>query len=216
MRNVAIDGPSGAGKSTISRRLAKELGFLYVDTGAMYRVIGLYVTENPGADLIGALPSLDVGLRHENGVQRMTLNARDVTEEIRRHEVSKAASDASALPEVRAYLLDRQRALARENDVIMDGRDIGTVVLPDADVKIFLTASPEDRARRRYEELCAKGQELPYEQILEDIRRRDYNDSHRAAAPLVPAEDAIMVDTTGNTFEQSVTVLKEIILRELG
>lgn len=216
MRSVAIDGPSGAGKSTISRTLAKEMGFLYVDTGAMYRVIGLYALENPDQPLTEALSKLEIGIRYENGVQRMTLNGRDVTEDIRRHEVSRAASDASALPEVRAFLLERQRSLAREHDVIMDGRDIGTVVLPNADVKIFLTASPEDRARRRHEELLEKGQELPYETILEDIRKRDYNDSHRAAAPLLLAADAVLVDTTGNTFERSVAVLKEHILRRLG
>lgn len=216
MRSIAIDGPSGAGKSTISRRLAHELGFLYVDTGAMYRVIGLYVLRHPEIPIHEALALIHMDMFYEDGVQRMYLNGEDVTEAIRLHEVSRAASDVSAIPEVRTFLLDRQRELARTRDVIMDGRDIGTVILPDADIKIFLTADAEDRARRRYEELCAKGGAPDYETVLDDLRQRDYNDSHRTAAPLVPAEGAILVNTTGNTFERSVQVLKNIIFEKLG
>ena len=216
MRSIAIDGPSGAGKSTISRRLARELGFLYVDTGAMYRVIGLYALRHPETPVTRLLDDIQMDMRYEDGLQRMFLNGEDVTDAIRRHEVSKAASDASALPEVRAFLLERQRGFAKTGDVIMDGRDIGTVILPDADVKIFLTADAEDRARRRYEELCAKGEAADYQTVLDDLRRRDHNDSHRAAAPLAPAEGAVIVNTTGNTFEQSVRVLKDIITEKLG
>ncbi|MDR1736420.1 MAG: (d)CMP kinase [Oscillospiraceae bacterium] len=216
MRSIAIDGPSGAGKSTISRRLARDLGFLYVDTGAIYRVVGLFALENPEVPLPEGLDKINVGLTYSDGVQHMSLNGRDVTSEIRAHKVSKAASDASAIPEVRRYLLDRQRGLARDHDVIMDGRDIGTVVLPDADVKIFLTAKPEDRARRRYEELRSRGQDVEYETVLADIRQRDFNDSNREAAPLIPAHDAITVDTTGNTWEKSVGVLRKIIVGRLG
>jgi cytidylate kinase len=215
MRSIAIDGPSGAGKSTISRALAHDLGFLYVDTGAMYRVIGLYALRRPETPIVESLGDIHMDIRYEGGVQRMYLNGEDVTDAIRRHEVSKAASDASAKPEVRAFLLERQRGLAKMNDVIMDGRDIGTVILPDADLKIFLTAAAEDRARRSYEELRAKGGSPDYKTILKDLRVRDYNDSHRAAAPLAPAEGAVVVDTTGNTFDESVQILKDIIIEKL-
>ncbi len=208
---IAIDGPSGAGKSTISRQLAKDFGFLYVDTGAMYRVVGLFILTEP-LDL----EKIDIGIRYQDGVQRMFLNGRDVTEDIRRHEVSKAASEVSARPEVRAFLLERQRAFAARDNVIMDGRDIGTVVLPDADLKIFLTAAPEDRARRRFEELLSRGQQATYEQVLRDVILRDEHDQNRAAAPLRPAEDAIVADTTGFTWEQSVDLLRTLIRDTLG
>lgn len=211
-RSVAIDGPSGAGKSTISREAAGRIGFIYVDTGALYRVIGLRFLETGNL----GLDSLDLSMAFVDGVQRMYDGTRDVTEDIRQHEVSKAASDCSARPEVRAFLLDRQRDFARKYDVIMDGRDIGTVVLPDADLKIFLTASPEDRARRRFEQLARTGETPSYDKILQDIIERDHNDSTRKEAPLRPAEDAVLLDTTGNTFAQSVALIEGLIRERLG
>ena len=210
--SVAIDGPSGAGKSTISSTVARNLGFLYVDTGALYRVIGLSFLRSGGLDL----SDIDVSLAYIDGVQRMFLCGEDVTESIRLHEVSRAASDCSALPEVRSFLLERQRSLARENSVIMDGRDIGTVVLPGADVKIFLTAAPEDRARRRYEELLARGSKASFDEILRDVTARDKNDSTRAIAPLRPAEGAVLLDTTGNSFEKSARLVEGVIRERLG
>ncbi|MCL1807650.1 MAG: (d)CMP kinase [Oscillospiraceae bacterium] len=211
-RSVAIDGPSGAGKSTISRTAAGRLGFVYVDTGALYRVIGLRCLETGLLDL----EEIQLSMKFSGGEQRMFDGERDVTEDIRKHEVSKAASDCSALPEVRAFLLDLQRDLAKRQDVIMDGRDIGTVVLPDADLKIFLTASPEDRARRRVAQLSQSGDAPPYEQILQDIITRDHNDSTRKEAPLRQAPDAILLDTTGNTFQQSVGLIENLIREKLG
>ena len=213
---VAIDGPAGAGKSTIAKFAAKELGFIYVDTGALYRAIG-YFALSKGADTRNAdnvnalLPGIDVKLAFSGGVQRVILNGQDVSELIRTPEVSMAASDVSAIKEVRAFLFDLQRNIAKENNVIMDGRDIATVVLPDAKVKIFLTASPEDRAKRRYDELIGKGQDVDFDDVLADMKERDYNDSTRATAPLKPAEDSIIVDTTGNTLEQSIEQLVTII-----
>lgn len=212
MISIAIDGPSGAGKSTLARRLAAELGYIYVDTGAMYRTIGLYAVEhgaNPKdeAAVVALLPEIKLDLRYVDGAQHMFLNGEDVSGRIRTEEISMAASGVSAHPQVRAFLLEAQRALARGSNVIMDGRDIGTVVLPDAQVKLFLTADAEDRARRRYEELCARGESVRYEDVLEDVRQRDYNDTHRAAAPLKAAEDAQIVDTTGCAFEDSFTRL---------
>ena len=219
--NIALDGPSGAGKSTIARTLARELSLVYIDTGALYRAIGLYLKEQ-GLDPANrtqaarALSNISIEFRHIGDVQHVFLNGRDVSEEIRRHEISKAASDCSAHPEVRAFLLDLQRDIAKRKNVIMDGRDIGTVVLPDANLKIFLTASAEDRARRRYDELCAKGEKIDFETVLADIKKRDYNDSHRTEAPLRAAPDAVLVDTTGNTFEQSCTLLKTMIKERLS
>ena len=212
-RSVAIDGPSGAGKSTISRKVAGDLGFIYVDTGALYRVIGLRFLETGAL----GLDSLKLLMAFAGGEQRMFDSGRDVTEEIRRHEVSKAASDCSALPEVRAFLLGLQREMAAKHDVIMDGRDIGTVVLPDADLKIFLTATPEDRARRRYDQLMQAGTNgHSYEQILTDIKARDHNDSTRKEAPLRRAPDTILLDTTGNTFGQSVSLIEGLIRERFG
>ncbi len=214
MISIAIDGPSGAGKSTIARRLAPDLGFLYIDTGALYRAVALFMlrrelsAENEVAE---ALAEVTVSLRHTDGKQTVWLGEEDVSDAIRDHRVSRAASDMSAFPAVRAFLLDRQRAFAREHDVIMDGRDIGTVVLPGADVKIFLTADPDDRARRRFLELRERGQEISQETVLQDIRQRDINDSSRAVAPLRPAPDAVVVDTTGNEWEQSVAILRDLI-----
>ena len=220
-KSVAVDGPSGAGKSTLAKLLAEALGFLYVDTGAIYRTVGLAasrrgIAPDDRAGVSAMLPELRIELLHgTDGLQHMRLDGEDVTGAIRRHEISAYASGVSAIPEVRAFLLDRQRELARTQNVIMDGRDIGTVVLPEADVKIFLTASPEDRARRRYEELMARGQEADYATVLRDIEERDRNDSSRAAAPLRRAEDAILVDTTGNSLEESFGVLLETIRERL-
>lgn len=218
---IAIDGPSGAGKSTLARRIAGTLGYVYVDTGAMYRTIGLAALR-AGADPKDAaaveklLPSLALDLRYEDGVQHMLLNGEDVSGLIRTEAVGMAASGVSAHPAVRAFLLDAQRALAQRSNVIMDGRDIGTVVLPGAQVKIFLTAAPEARARRRYDELAARGETVRYEDVLADVRQRDYNDTHRAAAPLVAAPDAVTVDTTACDFEQSAALLLQVIQKKLG
>lgn len=220
-KSIALDGPSGAGKSTLARKLAGALGYLYVDTGAIYRTVGL-ACARAGADLAdpaavtALLPGLSIDLRHGgDGVQRMYLDGEDVSEAIRRPEVSEYASLVSAIPEVRAFLMEMQRALARRQDVVMDGRDIGTAVLPAADVKIFLTASAEDRARRRYEELLQRGNDTDYGTVLRDIVARDARDTGRAAAPLRRAEDAVLVDTTGNTLEQSFEVLLRTIKEKL-
>ena len=215
--SIAIDGPSGAGKSTLARSAAAELGCLYVDTGAIYRTIAYSVMTagidpKDGAAVMAALPDLDIRLVHgEDGEQRMLLNGTDVSREIRLPEVSLYASAVSAHPGVRTYLLEMQRQLARENSVIMDGRDIGTVVLPDADVKIFLTASPEARAHRRCRELEQRGTPESYEKVLEEIQQRDYNDTHRAVAPLRQAEDAVLLDTTAMNFEESRQALLDLI-----
>ena len=217
MINVAIDGRAGAGKSTISRRAAATLGFIYIDTGALYRTVGLHAlrlgadTKDPAAVEACLTSDLHVELRFVDGEQRMFLNGEDVSDAIRTPEASLAASAVSAVPAVRAYLFDLQKQLAHENNCIMDGRDIGTVVLPDAQVKIFLTASPEARAERRYEELLKKGMDVKYEDVLADMIQRDYNDSHRAIAPLKPADDAIVLDTSGNELEQSVELVTRTI-----
>ena len=220
-KSIAIDGPSGAGKSTLAKRLAGELGFLYVDTGAIYRTVGLQVFRH-GADpkekhaVIALLDGMEIGLLHgPDGLQHMNLNGEDVTEEIRRHEISAYASAVSAIPEVRAFLLEQQRALAASHNVIMDGRDIGTVVLPYADVKIFLTAEPAERARRRWLELRERGQETDYDTVLKDLNLRDYQDSNRAAAPLRQAKDAIFADTTGLNFQESLELLLKLIRERL-
>ena len=218
---VAIDGPSGAGKSTLARALARERGFVYVDTGAIYRSVG-YFARQRGADpadaaaLEALLPEVHLQMLYgEDGLQHMILNGQDVTGEIRLPEISMYASKVSAIPAVRAFLLEMQRDTARKHSVIMDGRDIGTVVLPNADVKIFLTASAEDRARRRFLELEERGTPEPYEKLLSEMRERDANDASRAAAPLRPAEDAVVLDTTGNTFEQSLALLLRTIKERL-
>lgn len=223
MKNVsiAIDGPSGAGKSTLARALAKEKGYLYVDTGAIYRTLGCYVRRrgaDPGdeAAVLPLLPEARVELRHgDDGVQRMFLNGEDVSEEIRLPEISKYASAVSAHPGVRAYLLEMQRALARNHSVVMDGRDIGTVVLPDADVKIFLTASVEARAKRRCRELRERGTPEPLDQVRSEIVQRDWDDTHRAAAPLRQAEGAVAVDTTELDFQESLAALSRVVEEEL-
>lgn len=211
--NIAIDGPAGAGKSTIAKMVSAEMGYIYVDTGAMYRAVALYLTENniPDEDAPKHMENVDVSLKFIDGAQRVYLGDRDVSELIRTPEMSMAASRTSAIPAVRARLFDLQQKLARENNIIMDGRDIGTVVLPNADVKIFLTASAEERANRRFKELSVKPDCPPYEEILKDIIQRDYNDTHRETAPLKQAEDAILVDTTELTLEQSAERIAEII-----
>ncbi len=212
MINIAIDGPAGAGKSTIAKEVAKRLQFIYVDTGALYRAVGLYAVrsgvETTDKDKVtNLLPQIDISLKFVNSEQRVFLNEDDVSTDIRLPEISMAASNVSAIPTVREFLFDLQRKLARENNVIMDGRDIGTVVLPSAQVKIFLTASPEERARRRKEQLELAGNVVDYDKLLEEIKQRDYNDSHREIAPLKPAEDSVTIDTTGNELEQSIELL---------
>lgn len=220
-QSIAIDGPSGAGKSTLAKMAAEELHFLYIDTGAIYRTVGLFVQRSHvdpcDADAVTALlSSIEIKIEHGgDGLQHMYLNGEDVTEEIRQHEISAYASAVSAIPRVRAFLLEMQRSFARTANVVMDGRDIGTVVLPNAQVKIFLTAAPEDRSRRRYEELLRRGQQADYETVLKDVIQRDYQDSHRESAPLKAAEGAILLDTTGNTLEQSYELLLNTIKERL-
>lgn len=220
--SIAIDGPSGAGKSTIAKALAGRLGYIYVDTGAIYRTVG-YAAQLAGLDskdregVIALLPGVHIDIAYdESGTQRMLLNRKDVSAEIRTPKSSLYASDVSALPEVRAFLLEMQRSLARRNHVIMDGRDIGTVVLPGAQVKIFLTADDSARAERRLRELRQKGSRATYEEVLRDIRYRDEQDSGRAAAPLKPAEDAVTVDTTGLSFEESLEAVSKVVRERLG
>ena len=214
---IALDGPAGAGKSSIAKRAAKALDFIYVDTGALYRTIGLAATRKgvepkPSAEVEKLLSEITVDLTfNDKGEQIVLLDGEDVSGLIRTPEASMMASKISAVPSVRAYLLDLQRNMARSHNVIMDGRDIGTVVLPDAKVKIFLTASPEARAQRRYKELCEKGMDVKYEGILNDVITRDYNDSHRETAPLKPAEGCVTVDTTELDFEQSVEKIISVI-----
>lgn len=217
MINVAIDGPAGAGKSTIAKAAAKKLGFIYIDTGALYRTVGVNalrkgINMERNEEIADTLTDeLHIELKFENSQQHMYLNGEDVSEEIRTPEASMAASRVSAVPAVRAYLFDLQRNIANENNCLMDGRDIGTVVLPNADVKIFLTASAEVRATRRFKELQEKGIECNYDEVLSDMIKRDYDDSHRAIAPLKPAEDSITVDTSNFTLEQSIeAVIKTV------
>ena len=220
--SVAIDGPAGAGKSTIARALAKELGYYSVDTGAIYRTVGYFM------DLWGVSPKdvdginryideLTVDIRYDDdGKQHMLMNGIDVTDDIRTPEISQIASTISAHKVVRDTLLDMQREMARKHNVIMDGRDIGTVVLPKADVKIFMTASAQVRAQRRYAELQAKGSTDSYEKVLADIEKRDYQDSHREVAPLKQAEDAVLLDTSNLTIEQVIAEMKRIVLEKTG
>ncbi len=220
--SVAIDGPAGAGKSTLAREMAKRFGFLYVDTGAIYRTVALHalresIDPQDGGTLMAVLPELRVEITYgEDGLQHMLLNGEDVTEAIRSPEVSMSASAISAHPGVRVFLLETQRQLARDNDVVMDGRDIGTVVLPGADVKVFLTASAEERAWRRTLELDAKGMARPYQEVLDDLKQRDYNDANRSVAPLRQAEDAIALDTTHLTLSESIEALEQLITDRTG
>ena len=215
MISVAIDGPAGAGKSTLARKAAAELGYIYVDTGALYRTVGLKfskmgVDTEINCDVSSVLADTTVDIRFVNGEQHVFLDGDDVSEEIRTPIASMMASAVSAKSEVRAFLLEMQRKLARENDVLMDGRDIGTVVLPNATVKIFLTASAEERARRRYEELLTKGMSVTFEEVYDDMVKRDYADSHREIAPLKQADDAVLADTTGLSPEQSLELILKI------
>lgn len=218
---VAIDGPSGAGKSTLAKALANQFRFTYIDTGAMYRAVGLFVLrkglDTKDAEAVGGvLDEIEIEITHDASGQQIWLLGENVSDKIRTPEVSLAASDVSAIPAVRLKLVELQRKLAQKCDVIMDGRDIGTYVLPSAPIKIFLTASDEDRAKRRYDELLAKGQEVTYEDVLKDMRYRDQNDSSRAFAPLKPAEDAVLVDTSGNTFEESYDLLYQLIKERMS
>lgn len=216
MINVAIDGPAGAGKSTIAKAVAKKLGFIYVDTGALYRTIALNAVRNGVADdrdgIVKMLDNTDVKLGFsDDGTQCVYLNGEDVSSLIRTPEISMGASKVSAIPEVRAFLLDLQRDIAKENDVIMDGRDIATVVLPNANVKIFLFASPECRAERRYKELIEKGENVTFDEVLSDVNQRDYQDSHREIAPLKPTDESVMADTSALTLEESTELIINII-----
>ena len=221
MVSIAIDGPAGAGKSTLARQLAAELGYIYVDTGAMYRAIGLYALRagrdpKDNAAVEALLPAIALRLESIDGEQHIYLNGEDVSTAIRTEQAGMAASAVGANPAVRAFLLELQRDMARTRNVLMDGRDIGTVVLPDASVKIFLTASPEARAARRWKEYRAKGLEISLEEVLEDVKQRDYQDTHRAAAPLRQAEDAVLLDTSELDFAQSLAAMKQIIADKTG
>lgn len=218
---IALDGPSGAGKSTIAKRLSAELGFVYVDTGAMYRTIGLYCLQNniDTADeqkVSSVLPKIKIELKYVDGEQRIILNGTDVSSEIRMNEVSMAASKVSAYKEVRKFLLDAQRNVAKEQSVIMDGRDIGTVVLPDAEIKIFIVGDATVRAKRRHKELLEKGQDISLQEVLEDIITRDHNDTNRAESPLAQADDAILLDTTYKNFEQAYASVLEIVKSKMS
>ena len=220
-KSVAIDGPAGAGKSTLARRLAENLGFLYVDTGAIYRTVALkalWEKADPAdpAQVVPLLEGLEIHMGYEDGVQKMYLEGEDVSAAIRRHKVSGAASQVSAIPEVRSFLLEFQRKLARESSVVMDGRDIGTVVLPNADAKIFLTAAPEARARRRLLELEQRGEAADFNTILQDIKARDYQDEHRPIAPLKQAADAVLLDTTDLDLGQSMSCLLSLVKEKIG
>jgi len=220
MISVAIDGPSGAGKSSISKAVAKKLGFIHVDTGALYRALAYTAIKN-GVNvdneilLKNLLKTTNVKISHINNAQSVFVNDENVTDKIRTEEVSMGASNISKIPIIREFLLDLQRKLAEENNVIMDGRDIGTVVLPNADIKIFLTASPEKRAERRYKELLEKNEKIVYNDIIKDIIKRDYQDEHRQIAPLKPAEDSILVDTSELSFDESVQKITEVIEAKL-
>ena len=218
---IALDGPSGAGKSTIAKRLSAELGFVYVDTGAMYRTVGLYCLQNnvdidDESAVEAVLPNINIELKYIDGEQRILLNGTDVSKEIRMNEVSMAASKTSAYKPVRAFLLDAQRNVAKTQSVIMDGRDIGTVVLPDAEIKIFIVGDATVRAKRRHKELLEKGQNISLQEVLEDIITRDHNDTNRAEAPLRQAKDAVLLDTTYKNFEESYEAVLEIVKSKMA
>ena len=219
--NVAIDGPAGAGKSTLARAAAKELGFIYVDTGALYRSVAYYAIKNntdpnDSENVVPLLKNIRPELKYIGGEQHVFLNGEDVSGFIRTPEVSMGASAVSAIPAVRAFLFDLQKNIAAENNIIMDGRDIGTVVLPNATAKIFLTAAPEARAKRRWKEYQEKGVNVSFEEVLEDVKKRDYQDTHREAAPLKQAEDAVLLDTSDLNFEQSLDAMKKIIAEKVS
>ena len=222
--NVAIDGPGGAGKSTISKAVAKKLGIIYVDTGALYRTVGYYARESGlsvedtrvGENMEPLLPNISIEIKYVDGTQHVILNGEDLGDKIRQPDISMYASAVSSVPCVRAFLLAAQKDLAAKNSVIMDGRDIGTVILPDAEVKIFLTASSEARAMRRYKELCQKGVDAKFEDVLAELIERDTADSTRAAAPLKPADDAVMFDNSEYTFEESVDYIINLVKEKTG
>ncbi len=220
MINVAIDGPAGAGKSTVAKAAAKELGYIYVDTGALYRTVALNAVRNGVADddekIVQMLDKTVVELKHIDGVQAVFLNGEDVSSLIRTPEISMGASKVSAIPKVREFLLDLQRDIAKKNNVIMDGRDIATVVLPNADVKIFLFASPECRAQRRYKELIEKGEDVKFEDVLADVNQRDYQDSHREIAPLRPSKESVMCDTSELNLEESIQAVVNIVKEKIA
>lgn len=217
---IAIDGPSGAGKSSVSKEVARRLGIIYVDTGALYRTIGYYIRQKnilptDNKSVISELPNINLEIKYSEKGQSVFLNGEDLGDAIRQPEISMYASAVSAIPEVRAFLLDTQRDIARSNSVIMDGRDIGTVILPDAEVKIFLTATLENRAKRRYDELSAKGMAVDFKDVLREMEERDKNDAGRDVAPAVAAKDAIVLDNTGFTVEQSVDAVLDIINKKV-
>ncbi|MBR0232127.1 MAG: (d)CMP kinase [Clostridia bacterium] len=219
--NIALDGPSGSGKSTLAKNLARELGFVYIDTGALYRTVGLFVAEHgfePGdaAGAVSVLSHTKITMRLIDGGGKVFLGTREIGGEIRTPEMSRYASDVSKVPEVREFLLETQREIARENDVVMDGRDIGTVILPKAQVKIFVTASPEARAERRYKELVEKGEKTTYEEVLADMLWRDKNDSSREIAPCVPAKDAVVLDNSKLGIKETVDAALEIFHKKVG
>lgn len=218
---IAIDGPSGAGKSSVAKALARELGIIYVDTGALYRTVGYYVKSRgismqDRAGIIACLPEIHLSLEYRDGTQSVILNGTDLGDAIRQQDIAMYASAVSAIPEVRAFLLETQRDIARKNSVVMDGRDIGTVILPDAEVKIFLTAPVEERARRRFDELRAKGVEVVFEDVLEQMKQRDAQDAGRDIAPAIAAADAVTLDNSGYAVEDSVAAVKKIILDKTG
>jgi len=209
---IAIDGPSGAGKSSVAKVVAAKMGLVYVDTGALYRTVGYYVREagvarEDAAGIVACLPHIEIEVRYENGAQHVYLNGEDLGDRIREPEISMYASAVSAVPDVRGFLLDTQRNIAAKNSVIMDGRDIGTVILPNAEVKIFLTASDEARARRRTSELQAKGLDVKFEDVLREMRERDHNDSHREIAPAIAAKDAVLLDNSNMTVEETANAV---------
>ncbi len=219
--NIAIDGPAGAGKSSIAKLVSKELGYIYVDTGALYRTVGLYsirkgIDTKDAEAVTETLKDIEVKLGFVDGAQHVFLNGEDVSDAIRTPEASMGASNVSAIPAVRTFLFDLQRDIAKNNNCIMDGRDIGTVVLPDAQIKLFLTASPEARAERRYKELIEKGEKVDFQEVLDDINKRDYQDSHREIAPLKQAEDALLVDNSGCNLEEGTALVIGIIKEKLG
>lgn len=220
MNSIAIDGPAGAGKSTIAKEAAKKLGYIYVDTGALYRATALYVIKHiqntqSKEEVVKQLPNIDVSLEFKDNIQKVILCGEDVSDDIRNPEVSMAASNISSIKEVRAFLLDLQRNIAKKNNVIMDGRDIGTVVLPNAQVKIFLTASTEKRAERRYKDLEIKGIDITYDEVLSEIKKRDFQDENREIAPLKPADDAVIIDTSDKTFSESIDYVVSFIKGQL-
>ncbi len=218
---IAIDGPAGAGKSTISKAIAETLDFIYIDTGAMYRTVALkaitnHIDTKDAQAVCSVLDDLNITIRYDKNGQVIFLNGKDVTKEIRTPDVSIGASDVAVIPEVRLKLVQLQRELASDNNVVMDGRDVGTYVLPDADIKIFLTASVDDRAKRRYEEMLEKGCEYSFNEIKKDIEYRDQNDRNRAFAPLKIAEDAVVLDTSGNELHESIEMILKVIMGKMN